>query len=133
VRSVAAHLIFVQEGHSRNRQAGSRPQQDRPEPAVLEMSPLEVEAVVRQVLAAEREETEKHIDQVTMKTMVAILTSFGIDDDERLEIKADFQHLRRSRQAYELVQKTGLKAAITVVITATLGAMWLGVTSMLHK
>lgn len=97
------------------------------------MSPLEVEAVVRQVLATEREETEKHIDAQTMKTMAAILTSFGIDDDERLEIKADFQHLRRSRQAYELVQKTGLKAAITVVITATLGALWLGATSMLHK
>jgi len=97
------------------------------------MSPLEIEAVVRQVLATEREETEKHIDEQTIKTMSVILTSFGIDDDERLEIKADFQHLRRSRQAYELVQRTGLKAAITVVITATLGALWLGVTSMLHK
>lgn len=100
---------------------------------LLEMTPLEVEAVVRQVLAAEREETEKHIDAVTMKTMAAILTSFGIDDDERLEIRADFQHLRRSRNAYELVQKTGLKAAIAVVVTSTLGAMWLGITSALHK
>lgn len=99
----------------------------------MAMTPFEIEQIVRQVIATEREETEKHIDEQTIKTMSVILTSFGIDDDERLEIKADFQHLRRSRQAYELVQRTGLKAAITVVITATLGALWLGVTSMLHK
>jgi hypothetical protein len=97
------------------------------------MTHSEVEAVVQKVLAAEREHAKEHMDEVVIKTIAAILTSFGINEDEAKEFRADFQHLRRSRQAYELVQKTGLKAAITVVITATLGALWLGVTTMLHK
>lgn len=96
------------------------------------MTPNEVEGVVRQVLAAEREQATKP-DELVLKTVAAILTSFGIDDDDRQEIRLDFEHIRRSRKAYELVSKTTIKTAIGVIITGMFAALWLGIQSLLHK
>lgn len=97
------------------------------------MTTEEVKLVVQQVLAAEREQTKDQLDDAVVKTIATILTSFGIDEDERQEVKLDFQHLRRSRKAYELVQTTTFKAAIGVIVTSVLAALWLGVQALLHR
>ena len=100
---------------------------------MLEVTQEEIAQVVRQVLAAERAESKDHLDETVLKTIASILTSFGIDEDERQEVKLDFQHLRRSRKAYDLIQTTGVKAAIGLIIGSILTTLWLGVQALLHR
>jgi hypothetical protein len=89
----------------------------------------EVKAVIHDVLAEQREDH----DQVVLKTISAILTSFGIDDDDRKEIRADFIHLRKWRKSVEQAQSYTFKAVITVIATGFVGAVWMGIKAALGK
>ena len=44
------------------------------------------------------------LDTVVLKTITTILTTFGIEEEDRREQRADFQHLRRWRKSVEQVQ-----------------------------
>jgi hypothetical protein len=69
-----------------------------------------------------------------IKTIVeATLLSFGIDEDDRKELRADFQHLRKWRKSVEQAQSYTFKAVITVIATGFVGAVWLGFKTMLGK
>jgi len=70
---------------------------------------------------------------VVFKTIAAILTSFGIEEEDRKELRADFQHLRRWRKSVEQAQSYTFKAVITIIVTGFVGAVWLGVKVMLGK
>ena len=91
----------------------------------------EVREIVTQVLAEQKRANE--IDPVVMKTIATILTSFGIEGDDRLELKADFSHLRRWRKSVEQAQGITFKVVITVIVTGVAGALWLGIKTMLGK
>jgi len=41
--------------------------------------------------------------------------------------------LRRSRKAYDLIQTTGVKAAIGLIVTSILATLWLGFQALLHR
>jgi hypothetical protein len=92
----------------------------------------EVREVVREVLAEQRTEQPDH-DKVVLQTIATLLTSFGIDEEDRIEIKADFQHLRRWRKSVEQAQSYTFKAVITIIVGGFLGALWLGIKTMLGK
>lgn len=96
------------------------------------MSPEEVKDVIREVLA-EQQKNEPSIDAVAMRTMANILTSFGIEEDDRVELKADLSHLRRWRKSVEQAQSYTFKTIITVIVGGVLGAVWLGFKAMLGK
>jgi hypothetical protein len=49
------------------------------------------------------------------------------------EMRADFQHLRRWRRSVEQAQSFTFKAAITIIVTGFVGAVWLGVKVILGK
>ena len=51
----------------------------------------------------------------------------------RIELRADFQHLRRWRKSVEQAQSYTFKAVITIIVTGFVGAVWLGVKVMLGK
>jgi hypothetical protein len=51
----------------------------------------------------------------------------------RIELRADFQHLRRWRRSVEQAQSYTFKAVITVIVTGLVGAVWLGVKAVLGK
>ena len=93
------------------------------------MTPEEVKSVIHEVLA---EQSSDH-DQVVLKTIAAILTSFGIEEEDRKEIRADFIHLRKWRKSVEQAQSYTFKAVITVIATGLMGAVWLGVKVVLSK
>jgi len=93
----------------------------------------EVAQVVRQVLSAERESNPSQQDEVVMRTIATILTSFGIEEDDRKELKADFTHLRKWRKSVEQAQRLTFKVIITTIIGGFLGAVWLGVKALLGK
>ena len=50
-----------------------------------------------------------------------------------VEIRADFQHLRRWRRSVEQAQSYTFKAVITVIVTGFVGAVWLGIKATLGK
>jgi hypothetical protein len=72
------------------------------------------------------------VDEVALRTIATILTSFGIEEDDAKELRADFQHLRRWRKSVEQAQSYTFKAVVTVV-TGFVGAVWLGFKVMLGK
>jgi hypothetical protein len=101
------------------------------------MTKDEVRETVAEVLAEQArkafETGETGLDPVTLKTIATLLTSFGIEEDDRLELKADFSHLRRWRKSVEQAQSYTFKAVITVIVGGVIGAFWLGFKSMVGK
>jgi polyhydroxyalkanoate synthesis regulator phasin len=97
------------------------------------MTADEIKEVVRDVLNEQKLATQPDLDKVVLKTIATLLTSFGIEEDDRMELKADFSHLRRWRKSVEQAQSYTFKIVITTIVTGFLGAVWLGFQAMLHK
>jgi hypothetical protein len=97
------------------------------------VTPEDIKSVVREVLAEQKLLTATDVDPVALKTIATILTSFGIEEQDRIELKADFNHLRRWRKSVEQAQSYTFKAVITIIVTGVMGAVWLGIKVMLGK
>jgi hypothetical protein len=95
--------------------------------AMNEIRGADIRAVVAETLAEQQRLQHNDIDAVVLKAMAAILTSFGIEEADRRELRADFQHLRRWRKSVEQAQSYTFKAVITIIVTGFVGALWLGV------
>ena len=93
----------------------------------------EIRAIVAETLAEQHRLQQESIDAIVLKVAASMLASFGIEDDDRKELRADFQHLRRWRKSVEQAQSYTFKAVITVVATGLMGAVWLGVKVALGK
>jgi hypothetical protein len=93
----------------------------------------DIRAIVAETLAEQQRLHHNNIDAVVLKTIATILTSFGIEEEDRRELRADFQHLRRWRRSVEQAQSYTFKAMITIIVTGFVGAVWLGVKIMLGK
>jgi hypothetical protein len=93
----------------------------------------EIRKVVSAVLEEESKRRGAAVDDVVLKAVATILTSFGIKDEDRVELQADFIHLRKWRKSVD--QATGLtfKVIITAIVGGVAGAVWLGVKTMLGK
>ena len=103
------------------------------------MTPEEVRSVVSAVLEEEGLRNNAAagnvvlVDAVVLKAVAAILTSFGIEDDDRKELRADFDHLRKWRKSVEQAQSITFKVALTAIIGGLVGALWLGFKAGLGK
>ena len=93
----------------------------------------DVRAIVVEAVAEQQRLRQEDIDAVVMKAVATTLTSFGIEEDDRRELRADFQHLRRWRRSVEQAQSYTFKAVITVIVTGFVGAVWLGIKATLGK
>jgi hypothetical protein len=92
-----------------------------------------VKAIVAEVLAEQKRLHNNDVDEVVLKTIATILTSFGIEEEDRVELRADFIHLRKWRKSVEQAQSYTFKAVITVIVTGVIGAFWLGFKTVLGK
>ena len=99
----------------------------------MKMPDEEIRAIVAETLAEQHRLQQANIDAIVLKTVASVLASFGIEDDDRKELRADFQHLRRWRTSVEQAQSYTFKAVITVIATGLMGAVWLGVKVVLGK
>lgn len=97
------------------------------------MTESEIKQIVQAVLDAENEKRASHMDDVVLKAVATILTSFGIEDEDRKELRADFTHLRKWRKSVEQAQSYTFKAVITVIATGFVGAVWMGIKTALGK
>jgi hypothetical protein len=93
----------------------------------------DIRAVVAETLAEQKRLDRDDIDAVIVRTVATILTSFGIQEEDRVELRADFEHLRRWRRSVEQAQSYTFKAVITIIVTGFVGAVWLGIKVMLGK
>jgi hypothetical protein len=93
----------------------------------------EIRAIVAETLAEQHRIQQESVDAIVLKAVASVLASFGIEDDDRKELRADFQHLRRWRKSVEQAQSYTFKAVITVIATGLMGAVWLGVKVVLGK
>jgi hypothetical protein len=97
------------------------------------MTPDEVRAVVKAVLEEESARRGAALDEVVFKAVATILTSFGIEEDDRKELQADFVHLRKWRKSVEQAQSLTFKLVFTAIVTGILGAIWMGFKASLGK
>jgi hypothetical protein len=93
----------------------------------------DVRAIVTETLAEQPRLQREDIDSIVLRAIATTLMSFGIDEGDRRELRADLQHLRRWRKSVEQAQGFTFKAMITVIVTGFVGAVWLGVKIMLAK
>lgn len=97
------------------------------------MQPHDVKAVVAATLAEQQRLHSDDIDVVVLKTISTILTSFGIEEEDRRELRADFSHLRRWRKSVESAQTVTFRVIITTLATGFVAAIWLGFKTVLGK
>nr|WP_249808843.1 hypothetical protein [Bradyrhizobium sp. 174] len=97
------------------------------------MADDEIRAIVAETLAEQQRLQQANIDAIVLRTVASVLASFGIEDDDRKELRADFQHLRRWRTSVEQAQSYTLKAVITVIATGLMGVVGLSVKVVLGK
>lgn len=93
----------------------------------------DVRAVVAEVLAEQKRLHNDDVDEVVLRTIATILTSFGIEEEDRVELRADFIHLRKWRKSVEQAQGLTFKVIVTMLVTGFVGALWLGIKTTLGK
>ena len=79
------------------------------------------------------DEIREVVDTAVKKSITDILQSFGFEEDERKELKADFSHLRRWRKSVEQTQTYTFKIIVTAIVSGLVGACWLGIKAMIGK
>ena len=97
------------------------------------MGEADIKAIVAETLAEQQRLQFGDIDAAVQRAVATILTSFGIEEEDRKELRADLQHLRRWRRSVEQAQSYTFKAVITVIVTGLVGAAWLGFKAMLGR
>ena len=93
----------------------------------------DVRDIVVETLAQQHRFHHDDIEAVVQKAITTTLTSFGIEEEDRRELRADFQRLRRWRKGAEETQSYTFKALITLIVTGFVGAVWLGIKATLGK
>lgn len=100
---------------------------------MTQMQAADIRAIVIETLAEQQRLRHEDIDAVVLRAVATTLTSFGVEEADRRELRADFQHLRRWRRSVEQAQSYTFKAVITVIATGFVGAVWLGIKATLGK
>jgi hypothetical protein len=100
---------------------------------MADMSEDTIRAVVAETLCEQERIHHGDIEAVVDRAVATVLASFGIEEDDRRELRADFQHLRRWRKSVEQAQGFTFKAVISVIVAGFIGALWLGIKVMLGK
>lgn len=92
-----------------------------------------IRAVVAETLCEQQRIHDNDIDVVVDRAITTVLSSFGFEEEDRREMRSDFQHLRRWRKSVEQAQGFTFKAAISIIVSGVLGAVWLGLKAMIDK
>jgi len=100
---------------------------------MTDLSEDTIRAVVAETLSDQQKIHHGDIDAVVDRAITTVLASFGIEEEDRRELRADLQHLRRWRKSVEQAQGFTFKAVISVIVAGFLGAVWLGIKVTLGK
>ena len=73
------------------------------------------------------------VEETVKKTIQETLVRMGIEADDPIEAQKDFQHLRSWRKSTESLSAKALAAAVGIIVTGSLAALWAGIASKLHS
>ena len=62
---------------------------------------VDVRAIVAETMAEQQRTGRDDVDAIVVKVVATTLTSFGLDEDDRKELRSDFQYLRRWRRGID--------------------------------
>ncbi len=93
----------------------------------------EIRQIVAEVLAEQGRLHNSDVDVVVLKTIATILTSFGIEEEDRVELRADFIHLRKWRKSVEQAQSLTFRVVATAIVGGIIGAFWLGFKALMGR
>lgn len=99
----------------------------------LSLSGPDLRTIISEVLSEQRRQQIANADEETLRTIATILTSFGIEEQDRIELRADFIHLRKWRKSVESAQGLSFKVIVTALVTGFVGALWLGFKTIMGK
>ena len=97
------------------------------------MQAADVRALVVETLAEQQKIYHDDIDAVVLKAISTVLTSFGIDEEDRKELRTDFEHLRQWRRTVEQARAYAIKVVVAMIVAGFVGAVWLGIKATLAK
>lgn len=92
----------------------------------------DLKTIIAEVLAEQRRLSGTETEEAIQRTISTMLTSFGIEEEDRAELRADFIHLRKWRKSVEQAQSLTIRAMVTIIVTGAAGALWLGIKTLLQ-
>lgn len=96
------------------------------------MQDYEVKAIITEVVAEQKRLYGAETEEAVQRTISTMLTSFGIEEEDRAELRADFIHLRKWRKSVEQAQSLTIRAMVTIIVAGAAGALWLGIKTLLQ-
>lgn len=72
--------------------------------------------------------TETEIEAIVERTVKKTLLTLGLDTTDPLETQRDLQWVRDWRGSVDLVRGYSIRAAVSILVVGTLGAIWYAVT-----
>lgn len=97
------------------------------------MQEHDIKRVVGEVLAEQKRMHKDDIDDVVLKTVINLLTSFGFEEDERKELQLDFRHLRKWRKSVDAATGLSFKVVVATIVSGFIAALWLGIKALIGK
>lgn len=71
--------------------------------------------------------------EIMTESITEAFRAMGVEVNEPIEMQRDFVHLRRWRKAVDSAQTTTFRTIISTLALGALGALWLGITTMIGK
>lgn len=70
---------------------------------------------------------------IMTESITEAFRAMGVEVNEPIEMQRDFVHLRRWRKAVDSAQTATFRTVMATLAAGALGALWLGITTMLGK
>lgn len=97
------------------------------------MTEDDIRKVVHQVMLEERLDNADKADAAMLKTVSAILMSFGMDEEERKDVGADLRFLRSLRLGAGKAKAAGITATVMMLVGLFFSALWAGFMVAIRK
>lgn len=97
------------------------------------MQEHDIKRIVAEVLAEQQRLHKDDLDSVVFKTIATILTSFGIEEEDRKEFQADFIYLRKWRKGVDAATGLTFKIIVGTLVSGALVALWVGIKAAVGK
>jgi len=87
----------------------------------------ELRELIRSELAAAREPTAVHVQDVVRTAVQETLVTLGMDASDPMALQQDMHFIREMRETSENIKSKSLLVMTGLLITALVGVIWIGI------
>lgn len=87
----------------------------------------EIREIVHEAISEAGVMTKPNVREVVREAVEQTLLTLGVDAKNPLTVQQDMHFVRELRSASESVRSKGLLVVVGILITAALGALWVGI------